>query len=105
MASPADCESKADSPKAWYAIHLTSFAVSSDQDAFDKPGRFLTRSMAEMFAARPHWGKLGYLQPDKLRALYPQFEVFQQICHAYDPDGHFQNDWTSALLTKKCSQE
>ena len=54
--------------------------------------------MAALFAARPHWGKLGYLQPDKLRALYPQFEVFQECCQTFDPDGLFQNDWTSELL-------
>ena len=101
MASPADCASKEESHEAWYAITLTSFAGSSEQDAFDKLGRFLTRSMAALFAARPHWGKLNYLQPDKLRALYPQFEVFQQWCQTYDPDGHFQNDWTSELLTNK----
>ncbi len=98
MASPADCESEEESHEAWYAITLTSFAGSSEQDAFDKLGRFLTRSMATLFAARPHWGKLGYLKPDKLRALYPQFEVFQQICKTFDPDGYFQNDWTSELL-------
>lgn len=98
MASPAGRESKAESPEAWYAITFTSFSGSSDQDAFEKLGRFLTRAMASLFAARPHWGKLGYLQPDKHRALYPQFDIFQQCCETYDPDGHFQNDWTSEFL-------
>jgi len=104
MASPADRASKAESPEAWYAITFTSFARSSDRDAFEKLGCFLTRSMAALFSARPHWGKLCYLQPDKLRALYPQFEVFQQLCKSYDPDGHFLNDWTSELLSNKRPQ-
>ena len=98
MASPGDRASKEESPEAWYAITLTSFAGSSDQDAFEKLGRFLTHSMAALFSARPHWGKLCYLQPAKLRALYPQFEVFQKCCQTFDPDGLFQNDWTSELL-------
>ncbi len=101
MASPADRASMEDSPEAWYAITFTSYTRSSERDTFEKLGRFLTRSMAALFAARPHWGKLNYLQPDKLHALYPQFEVFQQWCQTYDPDGHFQNDWTSELLTNK----
>jgi alditol oxidase len=54
--------------------------------------------MAALFSARPHWGKLGYLKPDKLRALYPRFDVFQKCCQTFDPDGLFQNDWTSELL-------
>lgn len=99
MASPADLASKEESPEAWYAITFTSFARSSDREAFEQLGRFLTRSMSTLFAARPHWGKLNYLQPDQLRELYPQFEVFQQLCQSYDPDGHFQNDWTSELAS------
>ena len=98
MASPADRASKEESSEAWYAITFTCYARGGERDAFEKLGRFLTRSMAALFAARPHWGKLVYLQPDKLRVLYPQFEVFQQLCQSYDPDGHFQNDWTSELL-------
>lgn len=98
MASPADLASNENAPETWYAITLTSYARTSKQDAFEKLGRFLTRSMAALFAARPHWGKLVYLQPDKLRGLYPQFEVFEKCCQTYDPDGHFQNDWTSELL-------
>ena len=98
MASPAGRASQEESHEAWYAITFTSYARRSERDAFEKLGRFLTRSMATLFAARPHWGKLSYLRPEQLRSLYPQFEVFQQCCQAYDPDGYFQNDWTSELL-------
>jgi len=101
MTSPADLASKEAPPEAWYAITLTCYARGSEQDAFEKLGRFLTHSMAALFSARPHWGKLCYLQPDKLRGLYPQFEVFRELSQTYDPDGHFQNDWTSELLTNK----
>lgn len=98
MASPADCESQEDSAQTWYAITITCYSGSRDQEAFQKLGRFLTHSMAALFSARPHWGKLCYLQPDKLRALYPQFEVFQECCQTFDPEGLFQNGWTSELL-------
>ncbi len=105
MASPADSAFRDESHEAWYAITFTSFARNSDREPFEKLGRFLTKSMAAIFGARPHWGKLVDLQPDKLRALYPQFEVYQQFCQTYDPHGHFQNDWTSELLAKKRPQK
>ncbi len=98
MASPAARDTQEKSHEPWYAITFTCYARRSDQAAFDQLGRFLTRSMAALFAARPHWGKLNYLQPDQLRKLYPQFEVFQQCNQTFDPDGYFHNDWTSELL-------
>ena len=98
MASPADRASREESHEPWYAITFTCYARRSDQAAFDQLGRFLTRSMAALFAARPHWGKLNYLQPDQVRELYPHFEVFQQCSQTFDPDGYFQNEWTSELL-------
>ena len=85
-----------DSP--WYAITFTCYARGKDRDAFETVGRVLSRSMAALFAARPHWGKLCYLTPSELRNLYPQFEVFRRICEQYDPNGNFQNDWTRQLL-------
>ena len=91
-------ETQEKSQEAWYAITFTCYCRKSDRAAFEDLGRFLTRSMATLFSARPHWGKLNYLQADQLRKLYPQFETFQQFCRTLDPEGYFLNDWTKELF-------
>ena len=91
-------ETQEKSQEAWYAITFTCYCRKRDRAAFEDLGRFLTRSMATLFSARPHWGKLNYLQADQLRKLYPQFETFQQFCRTLDPEGYFLNDWTKELF-------
>lgn len=98
MASPSARATQEESHEPWYAITFTCYARKRDQAAFERLGQFLTRSMATLFGARPHWGKLNYLQPDQLRELYPHFAAFQQCSQTFDPDGNFQNEWTSELL-------
>lgn len=98
MASPSARATREESHEPWYAITFTCYARKRDQAAFHQLGRFLTRSMCALFAARPHWGKLNYLQAQQLRELYPHFAAFQQCTQTFDPDGHFRNDWTSELL-------
>ena len=100
MASPSARATREESQEPWYAITFTCYARKRDQAAFERLAGFLTRSMATLFAARPHWGKLNYLQPDALRELYPKFDEFRRCSEALDPDGHFQNDWTSEFLWK-----
>ena len=85
-----------DSP--WYAITFTCYSRGRERDAFEAVGRFLSRSMAALFSARPHWGKLGYLQPPELRKLYPRFNDFRRVSNEHDPSGNFRNDWTTRLL-------
>ncbi len=40
---------------------------------------------------RPHWGKKHYQNAEGLRPLYPQWERFQRIRRAMDPNGVFLN--------------
>ncbi len=89
----------ADSP--WYAITFTCYSGGKDRDAFEAVGRFLSRSMAALFSARPHWGKLNYLLPSELRSLYPRFDEFRRVCVECDPGRNFQNDWTKLLLDEE----
>jgi hypothetical protein len=98
MSSPRDVSTDELANLPWYAITFTCYARGKDRDAFETVGRFLSRSMASLFAARPHWGKLCYLRPTELRKLYPEFDVFRQVCKESDPNGNFRNDWTRGLL-------
>jgi xylitol oxidase len=43
------------------------------------------------FEARPHWGKLFTMAPERLPALYPKLPDFQRLLRAYDPQGKFRN--------------
>ena len=43
------------------------------------------------FEARPHWGKLFTMAPERLRALYPRLEDFKALLGRYDPQGKFRN--------------
>ncbi|MBK0418018.1 FAD-binding protein [Leucobacter sp. CSA1] len=50
------------------------------------------------FGGRPHWGKKHSLSAGELRELYPEWDEFQRIRRALDPDGVFQNDYLRQLL-------
>lgn len=50
------------------------------------------------FDARVHWGKLHFLTPERLRALYPRAEDFVAIRRQLDPEGVFLNDHLRELF-------
>lgn len=48
-------------------------------------------ALLAQFGARVHWGKLHFLTPERLRALYPRAQDFIDIRRQLDPDGTFLN--------------
>jgi FAD/FMN-containing dehydrogenase len=50
------------------------------------------------FDARVHWGKLHFLTPERLRALYPRADDFIAIRRELDPEGMFLNDHLRPLF-------
>lgn len=82
----------------WYSITLSNFEKLENRRAFENVCQFLTRSMSQLFCARPHWGKLCMLNPEELRDLYPRFSEFRQVCLDYDSNRVFRNRWTDELL-------
>ena len=55
-------------------------------------------SLLADFDARVHWGKLHFLTPERLQALYPQAGDFIAIRRRLDPDGVFLNDHLRPLF-------
>jgi FAD/FMN-containing dehydrogenase len=51
------------------------------------------------FDARVHWGKLHFLTPERLRALYPRAGDFIVVRRSLDPDGVFLNDHLRPLFS------
>ncbi|MCB9135207.1 MAG: FAD-binding protein [Anaerolineales bacterium] len=43
------------------------------------------------FNARPHWGKLFTMSPERLQSLYKKLSDFRQLLATYDPQGKFRN--------------
>lgn len=41
--------------------------------------------------ARPHWGKLFTMPPQRVRSLYPKLPDFRRLLRTYDPRGKFRN--------------
>ena len=50
------------------------------------------------WAPRPHWGKVGYLDNQRLTELYPQLDRFLAVRAECDPHGLFLNDYFREIL-------
>ena len=82
----------------WYAVSFISYAKPARRAGFTLFSSFMARSMSQLFEARPHWGKISPLEASELTSLYPRFDTFRTVCKTFDPQGVFQNEWTTALL-------
>jgi D-arabinono-1,4-lactone oxidase len=90
MASGADQDS--------YSISFNCYARPSELQGFNRFSEVLTRSMASLFQARPHWGKVCPMDAESVKLVYPRLSEFQRVCLEFDPDARFRNDWISRLL-------
>ncbi|RCW63915.1 FAD-binding protein [Saliterribacillus persicus] len=50
------------------------------------------------FQARPHWGKLFTLAPEKVQSLYEKLPDFKQLLKKYDPNGKFRNKFMDSYI-------
>ena len=51
------------------------------------------------FSPRPHFGKVFNLTGDQIRAVLPKFDDFRSYIRSIDPQGKFQNEFTSVLFS------
>jgi len=86
------------SDDTWYSITLTNYHRGQNRAPFENLAEFLAISMARLFCARPHWGKLSPLKASDVVQLYPGFERFKHFCDTVDPERYFGNPWTRQLL-------
>ena len=80
-----------------YAISFISYAGSSRRSGFLKFAATLSRTMAVLFGARPHWGKICPLSSDEVNALYPRAADFRKVCRELDPNGAFTSQWLQRM--------
>ena len=50
------------------------------------------------FDARPHWGKLFTMTPERVQSLYSKLPEFQDLLRHYDPQGKFHNAFLNKYI-------
>ena len=77
----------------------TAFHFTWEQDTEGVTGVLpLLEEALEPFGARPHWGKVFTMTPDRLQSLYPRLADFKELLAEYDPEGKFRNDYLQRHL-------
>jgi FAD/FMN-containing dehydrogenase len=76
----------------------TSISVSGEIGRDYFPFLRAVDEALQPFSARPHWGKLHFLDRSRVERLYPDFERFQKIRKEMDPDDLFLNPHLSDLF-------
>lgn len=70
---------------------ISWFCYAKDTRAFTDYAAFIARSLARLYDARPHFGKLFPLSMREVERLYPDLSKVRRECEVVDPDGSFQN--------------
>jgi xylitol oxidase len=68
------------------------FTLKPDWPAVSQLLPVIERELAP-FHARPHWGKLFTVAPERLKASYEKLADFIELSKKYDPHGKFRNDF------------
>jgi xylitol oxidase len=68
------------------------FTLKPDWPAVSKLLPVIEKELAP-FQARPHWGKLFTMDPERLKAGYTKLPEFIEVAKKYDPQGKFRNDF------------
>jgi xylitol oxidase len=84
--------------EARYALSFISYARPGRRDRFLQFAKVLANTMAALFDARPHWGKVCPLPPSELARLYPGLREFVSIQKHIDPADAFANEWVCGIL-------
>lgn len=50
------------------------------------------------YEARPHWGKLFTMSPERIATLYAKLPEFQALLESFDPQGKFRNPFVDAYI-------
>lgn len=81
-----------------YAVSFISYEAPSRREGFFQVASVLARTTGELFAARPHWGKVCPIGFAEVARLYPNLSEFRAACEQFDPSGTFRNRWLSRIL-------
>ncbi|MBL8820120.1 MAG: FAD-binding protein [Planctomyces sp.] len=88
-----------------YSISFNCYAGPSNLRGFNRFSEVLTRTVASLFEARPHWGKICPMDASTVKSVYLHLTEFRRVSTEFDPDARFRNDWVSRLLFVEPSKE
>lgn len=86
------------SPCYWQPCASIHFTWKRDWGAVSRVLPLIEQAL-EPFNARPHWGKLFTMQPERIRQLYPKLAAFRELMAYYDPEGFFRNAFLERNLS------
>ena len=52
----------------------------------------------EPYSARPHWGKLFRISPQRISEVYEKIADFRELLQTLDPEGKFLNAYLLKLI-------
>ncbi len=81
-----------------YGFNLISYRKPGKREGFHRFSDAISRALARLYGARPHWGKYYSLGREDTHRLYPDLQQFRELCRQYDPEGVFQNNFTRDVL-------
>ena len=73
------------------------FTWKQDYEALKKLLPVIEKAL-HPFEARPHWGKISFISPERLDSLYPKINNFKTLLRDYDPNGKFINAYLKEKL-------
>ena len=76
------------------AIHFT---WQQDWEAVQQVLPLIEKQLAP-FNARPHWGKVFTMAPERIKLLYKKLPEFRQLLQTYDPGGKFRNAFVDRYI-------
>ena len=83
----------------FYQQDSVAFHFTWDQDRAGVESVLpLIQDGLEHLGARPHWGKVFTIDPDRLQSLYPNLGRFKEVLARYDPRGKFRNEFMEQNL-------
>lgn len=82
----------------YYAVSFISYEAPNKRDGFFQFANLLARATAQLFGARPHWGKVCPVNAGEVAELYPNLAEFRAACEQVDPRGAFRNRWLERLV-------
>jgi FAD-linked oxidoreductase len=78
-------------PSAYIAVHM--YRGMEYENYFRD-----VENILKNYDARPHWGKLHFLEQERLQTLYPKFNDFLELRHRLDPQRVFSNSYTQQIF-------
>ena len=81
-----------------YSLSFNCYARPSELGGFRRFSEVLACTLASLFKARTHWGKICPVDAATVKDIYPRLAAFQQVCREFDPEARFRNSWISHLL-------